>query len=82
MVKVPNLRIEISEDARRALNFEVALTGESLSTCASAAILNGVSNRAMELAGLKCQLCGTGVELNNTTPATIPIVAKKSDTVL
>lgn len=46
MVKSSNRRIEISADARRALNFEVALTGESLFECASRAILNGVSDEA------------------------------------
>ncbi len=46
MAKSPNRRIEISEDARRALDFEVALTGESLFACASRAILNGVSDEA------------------------------------
>ena len=77
MVKVPNLRIEISEDARRALNFEVALTGESLSACASLAILNGVSDKAAELAGLKSPKCVVvkSVRPNNTvtTNARVPI---------
>lgn len=85
MVKVPNLRIEISEDARRALNFEVALTGESLSTCASAAILHGVSDRAMELAGLKNQSCGTVVEPNNTALADVvkaPTALRTSNTAI
>lgn len=50
MSKSLNLRIEISEEARRALNFEVALTEESLVTCASKAILAGVSKKAVELA--------------------------------
>jgi len=47
-----NLRIEVSEEARKALNFEVALTNESLTVCASKAILKGISNRALELAGI------------------------------
>ncbi len=50
MPKIPNLRIEVSEEARRVLNFEVALTGNSLSVCASDAILAGVSKKAVELA--------------------------------
>lgn len=81
MVKVPNLRIEISEDARRALNFEVALTGESLSTCASAAILHGVSDRAMELAGLNGKLCGIRIDQTTCQPNTPKTVAKAPDTV-
>lgn len=50
MSKTPNLRIEISPEARRILDFEVALTGESLATCASNAIKIGVSKKAVELA--------------------------------
>lgn len=50
MSKTPNLRIEVSPEARRILDFEVALTGESLATCASNAIKIGVSKKAVELA--------------------------------
>lgn len=49
--KVQNLRIEVSEEARRVLNFEVALTGETIGVCATKAILAGVSKKAVELAG-------------------------------
>lgn len=68
MPKKQNLRIEVSEEARRALNFEVALTGESLAVCASKAIIAGVSKKAVELANVTSQ---KPVKVTKTVTSTV-----------